>query len=233
MFEHEQIEARPIYMQNLNFLEQYQSQTQRNYLERVCVHDKHQCAKIASQFGPEYWDGDRRFGYGGYRYDGRWEAVAGQLADHYHLRSGDSILDVGCGKGFLLFELLRLIDGLQVFGLDVSQYAIDSAKPEVKPYISRGCATQLPWADDHFDFVLSNGTLHNLSAPRAAKAIKEIERVGRAKKWVCVESFRNLDEKLNLLAWQLTCESFFDPAGWEWLFQQAGYTGDYGFIFFE
>ena len=65
------------------------------------------------------------------------------------------------------------------------------------------------------------------------KALKEIMRVSRGKSYIVMESYRTEEEKANLLYWQLTCECFFTPAEWEWLFKEFGYTGDYSFIFFE
>jgi len=64
-------------------------------------------------------------------------------------------------------------------------------------------------------------------------ALAEIERVGRRRKYVCVESYRNEVEKANLLYWQVTCESFFTPEEWLWCFEKAGYSGDYSFIYFD
>jgi protein-L-isoaspartate(D-aspartate) O-methyltransferase len=196
-------------------------------------HPKAECAEVAIQFGQDYWDGDRRFGYGGYKYDGRWRPVAQAIVDHYGLKKGSSILDVGCGKGFLLYEFTQVVPGVQVTGIDISQYAIDNAKGEVKPFLQCGNATKMPFRSKSFDFVFSNTTLHNLYNWELWSALKEIERVGRKNKYVVVESYRNEREKVNLLYWQLTCRAFYSVKEWEWLYKEAGYTGDYSFIFFE
>ena len=155
------------------------------------------------------------------------------MAEHYKLPHGARILDVGCGKGFLLYEFTQVVPDAQVTGIDISQYAIENGKPEVKPYLTVGAASDLPYEDDRFDYVVSANTLHNLQNFELYGALREIERVARGPKHIVVESFRNEREKVNLLYWQLTCRSFYCPQEWEWLFQQAGYTGDYSCIYFE
>ena len=207
--------------------------TKRDYLARVTADDKAACAEVAGRFGAEYWDGERRFGYGGYRYDGRWRAVAQQMSDAYGLRAGDRILDVGAGKGHLLYEFTHVVPGIDVGGIDVSAYAIEHAKEEVRGRIVPGTAASLPYPDRSFDLVVSLATLHNLAIGDLWSALREIERVSRAHAYVMVESYRNEREKVNLLYWQLTCRSFYSVEDWEWIFRQAGYSGDYGFIFFE
>ncbi|HVJ52117.1 MAG TPA: class I SAM-dependent methyltransferase [Aliidongia sp.] len=222
-------------MARLDFNQALHRATARNYIERVVSDDKAECAEIAGRFGADYWDGERRYGYGGYRYDGRWRPIAERMAAHYGLKTGDRVLDVGCGKGFLLYELTQAVPGLAIAGLDISDYAIAQAKAEVQPFIRLGSATALPFPDASFDFVVSLGTLHNLELPDAHAAFAEIERVAApgGGKYVMVESYRNEREKVNLLYWQLTCRSFHDPESWEWLAARAGYTGDMGFIYFE
>jgi len=217
----------------IDFTAQLHASTKRDYVARVVEHDKAESAAVASQFGAEYWDGDRRYGYGGYTYDGRWRSVAEAIAGHYALAPGERVLDVGCGKGFLLYELTQAVPGLEVAGLDISAYAIEHAKEEVRPFIEHGSAVRLPYADRSFDCVLSLGTLHNLGVSDLWSALREIDRVSRRDAYVMVESYRNEREKANLLYWQLTCRSFYSTVDWEWIFQTAGYDGDYGYIFFE
>ena len=219
-----------------DFMSVVHKSTKRDYLARVNDPDfpKHKAASLAKQWGYDYWDGDRRINYGGYRYmPGRWEPVARAIVEHYGLKAGDRILDVGCGKGFQLYEFTRVVPGIEVHGLDVSAYAIEQAKPEVKDRLRVGHANSLPWPDKHFDFVMSINTLHNLYCYDLDRALREIERVGRKHKYICVESYRNELEKANLLYWQVTCEAFNTPDEWEWWFKQTGYSGDHSFIYFE
>jgi SAM-dependent methyltransferase len=221
-------------MARIDFLQDQHASIKRDYLQRVIQFDKAECSEIASRFGQQYWDGERRFGYGGYLYDGRWRPLAQRLAEHYALQPGDRLLDVGCGKGYLLYEFTQVVPGVEVAGIDISDYAIAHAKDEVRPFVRVGDAADLPFASAQFDFVVSLGTLHNLPLEKVQQALREIERVGKsAKKYFMVESYRSAREKVNLLYWQLTCESFHSPESWAWLAGQAGYTGDHGFIFFE
>ncbi|HEY9792394.1 MAG TPA: class I SAM-dependent methyltransferase [Candidatus Obscuribacterales bacterium] len=220
-------------MTHVDFLTKVHTSTKRDYLARVNDYPKAQAATLAKKFDLDYWDGSRHTGYGGYKYDGRWRSVAESVAAHYGLTSGSSVLDVGCGKGFLLYELTQVVPGIVVAGIDISSYAIENSKEEVRPFLKVGNATALPYPDKSFDLVFSNTTLHNLYCFDLYKALKEIERVGRKNKYICVESYRNEEEKANLLYWQLTCEMFCTPEEWRWWFEHCGYTGDYSFIFFE
>lgn len=219
-------------MAYIDFISPLHKQTSRDYLGRVNEFPKAEAAKLAKQFARDYWDGDRKTGYGGMRYDGRWRVVAEAMAKQYGLKAGHRVLDVGCGKGFLLYELTQVVPGLQVCGLDISSYAVENAKEEVKPFLQVGHARQLPFADQSFDLVISLNTLHNLYCHDLDKALREMQRVGKHR-YLCVESYRNEDEKVNLLYWQLTCEMFCTPEEWQWWFNHTGYTGDHSFIYFE
>lgn len=220
-------------MANIDFISSLHKSTKRDYIGRVTSDSKAECAKIAKQFGYDYWDGDRKFGYGGYKYDGRWKSVAEKMAEYYNLKPGQKVLDVGCGKGYLLYELTQVVPGLEVKGIDLSEYAIENAKEEIKPYIKQGLAQNLEFDDNEFDLVYSLTTLHNLYVFDLKKAVQEIERVSKKNSYIMVESYRNEEEKANLLYWQLTCECFYTVKEWEWLYKEWGYTGDYSFIYFE
>jgi protein-L-isoaspartate(D-aspartate) O-methyltransferase len=223
-------------MAYIDFLSAVHKSTQRDYLARVNdpEYPKPRAAELAKQWGYDYWDGDRRICYGGYRYlEGRWEKVARAMAEHYGIKPGDRILDVGCGKAFLLFDFTKVVPGVEVYGIDVSEYAIANAKEEVRDQLRVGNATALPFDDGAFDLVFSINTLHNLHCYDLDKALREMERVGRRHKYICVESYRNEHEKANLLYWQVTCEAFNTPDEWAWWFSNAGYTGDHSFIYFE
>ena len=177
-------------MAYVDFLSSVHKATNRYYVARVTEFPKAEAAKLAKQWGKDYWDGDRRTGYGGYSYDGRWRKVADAMVAHYGIKPGDRILDVGCGKGFLLYELMQAVPGVEVAGIEVSRYALDHAKEEVKPFLQEASAAKLPFPDKSFDLVISINTLHNLECCDLYDALKEIERVGRRHKYVCVESWR-------------------------------------------
>lgn len=206
--------------------------TSRDYVSRM-VDDKIKCMNKSKEYGFDYWDGDRRFGYGGYKYDGRHKVVAEDLIEQYKLKDGCKILDVGCGKAFLLYELQQLLPNATIVGFDTSEYGLENAKEEIKDQLFKHDAKNpFPYDENEFDLVISFATLHNLKIYDLKSAVQEIERVGKDK-FIMVEGYRNDAELFNLECWALTCESFFRPDEWIWMYNQWGYTGDYEFIYFE
>jgi ubiquinone/menaquinone biosynthesis C-methylase UbiE len=216
----------------LNVVTPLHKRTERDYAGRMADR-KVECMDMAREFGEQYWDGERRFGYGGYRYDGRWKVVAEKLLETYKIPPGGRVLDIGCGKGFLLYELQQLRPDIDVIGIDISGYAIDNAKEEIRHTLFvHDAATPLPFETDEFDLVISLTTLHNLPISKLAIALKEMDRVAK-QKYLVVESYRSTTELFNLQCWALTCEAFFRPEDWVWIFDKFGYQGDYEFIYFE
>lgn len=207
--------------------------SKREYLARM-VDNKVDCMKIAKQYDKDYWDGDRRYGYGGYTYiPGRWKTVAKELIQKYSLTNESSVLDVGCGKAYLLYEMKLLLPGLRVVGFDISKHGIADAKNEIKENLFIHKAQDpYPFVNNEFDLVISLGCFHNLRIFELELALAETERVGR-QGYLMLESYRNESELFNLQCWALTCESFFDVNEWIWLYNKFGYQGDYEFIFFE
>jgi SAM-dependent methyltransferase len=207
--------------------------TKRDYLARM-NDDKVQCMLKAKEYGADYWDGDRRYGYGGYSYRaGYWTPVAQKLIDTYKLKAGSKVLDLGCGKGFLLHELLTLEPKLQIVGTDISEYALNHATDLVRPFTQiHDARGEFNWGDKEFDLVISLTMLHNLRAFDLEHCLSQIQRIGKAH-YVTSESYRNELEQFNLQCWALTCETFFDFDEWLWMFEKTGYKGDYEFIYFE
>lgn len=216
----------------LNIVTPLHKKTKRDYIGRM-MDDKVHCMLKAKEYELDYWDGDRRYGYGGYKYDGRWKVVAEKLIEVYDLKPDAKILDVGCGKAHLLYELNQLLLEAEVCGFDISQHGINDAPAAIKDsLLCYRAQDPYPWGDKYFDLVISLGCLHNLRIFDLKTAISEIERVGN-NKYIMVESYRNEQELFNLQCWALTAESFFDTEEWLWLYDYFGYTGDYEFIYFE
>lgn len=207
--------------------------TKRDYVARM-LDDKVHCMEKAKEYEFDYWDGDRRYGYGGYKYiDDRWSKVARPLIERYDLPPDARILDVGCGKAFLLYEFQQLLPDASVSGFDISRHGLADAKEEVRDKLFRHRAQdRYPYKDEEFDLVVSLGCLHNLQIFDLKTALEEIERVGK-NKYIMVESYRDERELFNLECWALTAQAFYDTKEWVWLFDHFGYTGDYEFIFFE
>jgi len=217
----------------LNLISKLHNSTKRDYLSRM-INKKVFCMKEAKKFGQKYWDGNRKFGYGGYKYiPGRWTNVARKLIKKYNLKSGSRVLDVGCGKGFLLYEMLKLQPDLIIYGFDISNYALKRIKRIKNLRVFKHKAEKnFPFKKNSFDLVISLATLHNLKLFDLTNSIKEIERVGK-KKYIMVESFENDKQLFNLQCWALTCQTFLSVKEWIWLYKKIKYTGDYEFIFFN
>ena len=216
-----------------NFISKLHNSTKRDYVSRMTDNKVH-CMKISKKYDKEYWDGKRRFGYGGYKYiPNRWTNVAKSLIKNYKLNNNSSILDVGCGKAFLLYEIKKLLPKIKICGFDISKYGLNSSKKEIKKFLFvHKAQDKYPFKNKQFDLVISLGCLHNLKIFEIKKALNEIQRVGK-KSYVMLESYRNEKELFNLQCWALTCESFFDQEEWIWIYKEFGYTGDYEFIYFK
>ena len=188
----------------------------------------------SKKYAFNYWDGKRKYGYGGYKYiPGRWKKVAKNLIKKYKLNNNSKILDVGCGKGFLLYEIKKLLPSIEVKGFDISKYAISKSKNEIKKYLFfHKAQDRYLFKKSQFDLVISIGCLHNLEINDLKKALEQINRVAK-KKYILVESYRNEKELFNLQCWALTCNSFFSKKEWIWIFKKFNYNGDYEFIYFE
>jgi len=222
-------------LRELDFMKSIHSKTSRDYLARVNDLDfpKWKAAELAKEFDFDYWDGDRRINYGGYTYKpGYWTPVAERMIKIYQLNNDSKILDIGCGKGYLLLEIGKLLPEIKYYGIDISKYAIENSHIEVSKNLVVGNAIKLPWDSKTFDLAFSINTFHNLYSFELEQAFIEISRVSK-QQYICVESYRNELEKMNLLYWQVTCESFFTPKEWQWWFNKTGFTGDYEFIYFE
>ncbi|MDY6783420.1 MAG: class I SAM-dependent methyltransferase [Cyanobacteriota bacterium] len=213
-------------MSEINLLDRY-PKSQRPIAERAqLITEEHR--KIAGQFGQEFFDGDRLYGYGGYNYHPRfWQETVKRFRDYYNLPEDASVLDVGCAKGFMLYDFKQLMPQLTIAGIDISEYAIANAKEEVKPALQMGNAKELPYPDNAFDLIISINTIHNLPLEECKQAIQEIERVSRQHAFITVDAWRNEQEKERMLQWNLNALTYMHVDDWVKLFDEVGYTGNY------
>ncbi len=182
---------------------------------------------IAKRFDRDFFDGERRHGYGGYRYDGRWIPVAQRMAEHYQLAPDAKILDVGCAKGFLMADFKQVLPAATVRGIDVSAYAREQAHAGMNAFMDLGSAERLPYPDHSFDLVVSINSIHNLPLEQCKQSLREIQRVSRAHKFITVDAWRSEEEHQRLLQWILTAETYLPVDEWVSLFAEVGYAGDY------
>lgn len=213
-------------MAEINLIARY-PQTKRN-LDKRAEQKNLENRIIAKQFGKEYFDGNRDCGYGGFSYHPKfWTGVVQDMIKYYDLTNKSKILDVGCAKGFMLYDFVKALPGIKIRGIDISEYAIKNSKEEIKEFVSIGNAKDLnEFKDKEFDLVISINTIHNLPLKECRQSLKEIQRIGK-NKFITVDAWKNKEEKERMRAWNLTAETYMHVDGWKRLFQGAGYTGDY------
>ena len=183
---------------------------------------------VARKFDKEFFDGERKFGYGGFSYNSRyWSEVVKDFSNYYNLNDGSRILDVGCAKGFMLYDFYKLNSNLDLHGIDISKYAIDNSVPEIKDKLQVANATKLPYEDNSFDLVIAINTIHNLDKDECGIALKEISRVSKKNSFISVDAINNEDEKKRMYAWNLTAKSIMSIENWKKFFSDKKYNGDY------
>ena len=205
--------------------------TSRNYLARM-KNNKPEIMKISKKYNFHYWDGNRKFGYGGYKYDGRWKLIAKKIIKKYKLNKNSRILDVGCGKGFLVYELTKLLNSKNIYGIDISRYSIKKSPKIIRKNLSvKDCRKGLNYKKKYFDLILSINLIHNFSIYEIKNFLRNIVKISK-KSYISTESYRNERELFNLQCWALTAESFFSEKEWNWIFKSYGYNRDFVLIYF-
>src|SRR3989338_4312481 len=213
-------------MAEINLLAKY-PQVKRNFTKRA-EEKTVEVRRIARKFGKAFFDGERKYGYGGFYYHPRfWTGVVVDIIKYYRLTNKSSILDVGCAKGFMLYDFQKALPGAKLKGVDISTYAIDNALTDVKPFLTVGNAKELDYPDKSFDLVISINTVHNLPLNECKQAIREIVRVSRENAFITIDAYRHTREKDRLERWNLTAKTYMSVDAWEKLFKEVGYTGDY------
>lgn len=179
-------------------------------------------------YGYDYFDNpEYGIGYGGYQYDGRYAESAKKIFDHYGLKKGSKVLEIGCAKGFVLVEFKKL--GCEVAGIDASEYAVEQAHPELKGLVHTGDAAHLEFQDDHFDLVFGKEVLPHLPEEIVGKAISECLRVSKGPVFFEIQTGENEKELQDMFGWDQTHQSIRPPSWWQQLFEELGYRGDVNF----
>ena len=187
-----------------------------------------QIRSIARKFDKEFFDGEREFGYGGFSYNPKyWTEVVKDFRDYYNLNEDSKILDVGCAKGFMLYDFYKLNSNFDLHGIDISKYAIENSIPEVKNKLQVANATKLPYEDKFFDLVISINTIHNLERNECETALNEISRVSKKNAFITVDAYRNEEERQRMDAWNLTAKTIMSVDDWTKFFKQNNYNGDF------
>jgi ubiquinone/menaquinone biosynthesis C-methylase UbiE len=213
-------------MPEINLLEKLPRGKKRDVNARATAKND-EVIRISREYGFHYFDGPREYGYGGYRYDGRWVPIAEDMIRHFDLKPGDRVLDVGCAKGFLVKDFMKACPGIEAFGIDVSRYALMNCESEVIGRLHLGNATELPFPDNSFKAAVAINSIHNLDRDQCIVALKELQRVSGGRAYVQVDSYRTPEERQMFLDWVLTAHYHEYPDGWIRTFNEAGYTGDY------
>ena len=213
-------------MNKINLLKNYP--TTKRDLNQAIIERTDEVRLVARKFGKEFFDGERKFGYGGYKYDPRfWTEVVKDFVNYYNLKDGSRILDIGCGKGFMIYDFSKFNKNFILQGIDISSYAIENSIPEVRNNLTVGNAKDLQFDDNSFDLVISINTIHNLEREDCAKSLREIERVSKKNKFIIVDAYKNEDEKKRMFAWNLTAKTIMHEDDWKIFFKENGYSGDY------
>lgn len=197
----------------------------RDLNERLLNKEKNR--KLALKFDKEYFDGTRSQGYGGYKYDGRWIPVAKKIIEIFDLKDHSKFLDIGCAKGFLMFDILDINPKIDVYGIDISQYAKNHSHEVIRNKIIIKNCKKLNFDNNFFDCVVSINTIHNLEYEDCLNSIKEIQRVSDGRAFIQVDSYKTELELQKFKDWMLTAKTFMTPKEWINTFKKAGYTGYY------
>ena len=216
-----------------NYMSKRHNSTKRNFIERM-LNEKIKCMKESKKYSQNYWDGDRKYGYGGYKFiDGYWRPLAKKLIKDYKLSNKSSIIDIGCGKGFLLYEIKKILPLINIAGLDISSYALKNSHPDIRGNLRKiDARKKLSFENKSFDLAISLATFHNFDLKELKISLHEMRRISK-KSYLMVESYRNDRELFNLQCWALTAKSFLSKNEWIWIYKEFSYDGDYEFIYFS
>jgi len=185
---------------------------------------------LAREFDYEYFDGSRKLGLGGYKYiPGFWSDPVDDMISFYSLDNSSSVLDVGCGKGFTLFEFCQKLPGLRIRGLEISRYCVNNSLPIIKPHIDLGCCSSLPYDSNTFDLAISLATVHNLDLSGVKRSLRELMRVSK-RTLIKVNGYRTEEERAKLEQWNLVANTILSVSEWESVFDEVCYDREWEFF---
>ncbi len=185
---------------------------------------------VAWQLDKDYYDGKRENGYGGFKYDARWLDIIPEIAERYNLNSSSSVLEIGCKKGFFIYDMKKIFNGIDIKGIENHKYPIENSMEEVRNNIIFSDYQSLPFEDNKFDFILSFAAIYMLSLGEMIKGLKEIERVSKGNSYITVGAYDTQEDLELFKDWTLIGTTVLKKTEWLEVFEKAGYTGDYGFV---
>jgi len=185
---------------------------------------------VATYRDKDFFDGNRNYGYGGFKYDGRWKSVAEKICNEYKLNNSSSFLQIGCEKGFLLKDLKDKYKKMRIEGIETSNYAITNSIPDAKENI-KYCNnyTDLEYGDSEFDFIFALGVVYTHNLTNAIKCLREIQRVGKGKSFITLASYENRDDYWLFKQWSLLGTTILRKDEWRKVLSHVNYSGDYSF----
>jgi SAM-dependent methyltransferase len=217
-------------MARLNLMSRYPKTNRNNYIGRSTSLSDDKIL-LARQFGKDYFDGPRELGLGGYHYDPKFfRNVVEDFIKYYQLNNESSILDVGCGKGFMIHDFMDKLPNAKIAGLDISKYCLDNAISTASPFLVLGNCDNLPWENESFDLVIAIATIHNLDYAGVKKSLQEIVRVTKKNAYIKINGYTTEEELLKLNGWNLVAKTILHENEWIRLFEETGYIYDYDFF---
>tara|TARA_B100000575_G_C23085732_1_gene625705 strand:- start:593 stop:1258 length:666 start_codon:yes stop_codon:yes gene_type:complete len=215
-------------LKKINLLSKYPETEGRQKIAEERIKLTEEEKEISRKFGYEYFDGPRKFGLGGYYYDPKFFSnVVEDFISYYGLSNSSKILDVGCGKGFMLHDFQQILPNCTLKGIDISQYCIENCIDSMKNHCVVGSCDNLPFEDNSFDLVISIATIHNLDLEGVKKSIKEINRVTKKDAFIKVNAHSNEEERKAFKEWNIVAKTSLYEHEWIELFKETNYNGEY------
>ena len=213
----------------INFWKYYPKSNRKN-ISGLRVKVSNRLRKKLQKFPKEYFDGKRAHGYGGYYYNPKFfRKIVKAMIKYYKLDNTSKILDIGCAKGFMMYEFKKALPACEIRGIDISRYCKVHALKEIKKYINIGTCEKLPYPNKYFDFVVSISTIHNVTKARINRSLKEIVRVCKKNAFVRIKAYKNESERKKINDWNIVAKSNLSEKYWLKLFKKTNYIYDYQF----